>query len=85
MRLKGKTLADRLLLFLRAESPSTESPARNTPNTDSPNPHRASQAISLHAASEVHPSHASATDLLAPHREALGPACATSTSWRAGP
>ena len=68
VRLKGKTLADRLLPLLRPESPSTESPAQTTTSADFPNPHRASQAATLHAASDVHPSHASATELLAARR-----------------
>lgn len=73
VRLKGKTLADRLLPLLRTESRSTESPALKTSSADYPNPHRASQAATLRAASDVHPSHDGATELLAPHKEALGP------------
>lgn len=57
-RLKGKTLADRLLPLLK--------PERSYPDR-----------APLHAASEVHESHQRATDLLEPHREALGPSYPT--------
>lgn len=77
VRLKGKTLADRLLPLMRTERHCTESPAQNALHADSSNPYRASQAATLHAASDVHPSHARATELLAPHKEALGPAYPT--------
>lgn len=76
VRLKGMALANRLLPLLRDESPSSESSAPKALNADAPSPHRASQIATLHAASDVHPSHASATELLAPHKEALGSAYA---------
>lgn len=78
VRLKGKNLADRLVPLLCAERPQDAAASENSRVSSlGPNPYSASQSVTtpaLHAASDVHPSHARATELLEPHKEELGKA-----------
>lgn len=74
VRLKGKTLADRLVPLLGTESPTAESTSPEVVELGVSSAHRASQSLELHVASDVHASHKRATELLAPYKASLGPA-----------
>lgn len=74
VRLKGKTLADRLVPLLSPESLHPESSSPEVGEFGGSSAHRASQSLGLHVASDVHASHKQATELLAPYKASLGPA-----------